>query len=153
MKKFFIVFLFLSVNFLGASLGFSETETTQITSKGKLILDYKKYVAEFFENVLVRDAGGTLKSDYLQVFFTPTGDTVEKMIAKGHVLIDQKEHSSKSGSAEFFSREGKIILRDNPIIRKGENEYAADIITIFTHSNQVNFEPSARIVIRKSKQL
>jgi lipopolysaccharide export system protein LptA len=142
----FIVFLFLC----SLQKGFSETSMTRITSDGKLILNYKNYVAEFFVNVLVTDVGGTLKSDYLQVFFTQTGDAVEKMIAKGHVVIDQKEQHAESGCAQFFSREGKIILTEDPIIRKGENEYAADIITIFTRTNQVIFEPSAKIVIKKS---
>ena len=130
--------------------GFPETPATRITSDGRLVLDYKNHMAEFYENVFVKDIGGTLRADYLQVFFTPAGDEIEKMIAKGNVVIDQREQHSESGRAQFFSREGKIILTQNPIIRKGENEYAADVITIFTRTNQVIFEPSARIVIKKS---
>ena len=37
------------------------------------------------------------------------------------------------------------------MIKKGENYYSADIITIDTKTNKVYFEPSAKIVIKKQQ--
>lgn len=124
-------------------------DSTKITSDGKLVLDYKQKVANFFDNVLVENADGTLKSDKLIVFFDSNGNSIEKMIAIGKVVIDQKEHKALAERAEYFSQKNKIILTGNPIIKKGENFYSADSIIIDLTLNKVYFEPSAKIIVKK----
>ena len=124
---------------------------THITSDGKLIIDYQNNEAQFYDNVLVKNTKGTLKSDQLVVQFDKTGNEVEKMIATGHVFIDQKTQQAKSGKAEYLTKAGKLILTDNPTITKGPNTYSADKITIDTNTNKVLFEPSAKIVIKQEQ--
>lgn len=143
-----IVFLFM-IPSLSAQ---NKMDFTRITSDGKLILDYKKKIADFFENVKVKTSDGLLKSDKLTVFFDSLGNDIDKMIAVGNVFIDQKAHQAEAQRAEFLSSDGKLVLTGNPVIRKGSNYYAADVIIIDTNTNKVYFEPSARIMIRKDDQ-
>jgi len=145
--KFLLFFWMSCILCLSAT---AESDFTRITSEGKLILDYKKKIAQFYDNVLVKNPQGTLKSDQLTVYFDASGNQIEKMIAIGHVAIDEKEHQAESHKAEFFSREGKLVLTGDPVIKKGPNYYSAEIITINTVTNKVFFEPSAKIVIKKS---
>ncbi len=147
MKKI-IIFLFLLFN-LFVNANAADEDLTRITSDGKLVLDYQKKIADFFDNVEVKNANGFLKSDKLKVFFDSEGNNIEKMIAVGNVKIDQKLHQATSGRAEYYSKESKIILTDNPIIKKGDNYYSADVISIDIKRNKVYFEPSAKIVIKK----
>ena len=74
------------------------------------------------------------------------------MVARGHVIIDQHEHYSESERADYHSKDQKLVLKGNPIIRKGPNFYAAEVITIFLKTNKVLFEPSARIVVRRDTE-
>jgi len=144
--KIFAIFISLSV-FLYANDG-----VTRITSDGKLILNYFTKIADFKDNVIVKTSdGGKLKSDKLTVFFDSKGDDIEKMIAIGHVFIDQQDHQAEGDRAEYYSKTGRLILSGNPVIKKGENYYSAEVITINTQTNKVYFEPSAQIVIHDFK--
>ena len=147
MKKTVICALIFIMNCI-----YAEEVYTRITSEGKLILNYKEKIANFFDNVLVKNQQGTLKSDKLTVFFAVNGEDIEKMIATGHVFIDQKEHQAEGQRAEYFTKESKLILTGDPIIKKGANYYSADKITIDTKTDKVYFEPSAKIVIKKQPQ-
>ena len=122
---------------------------TRITSDGPLTIDYALQIAEFTKNVLLEDQGGTLRADHLKVTFDATGQAIQTMIANGNVIIDQKEHYSESQRADFDAKDQKLILTGDPIIRKGPNFYAAEVITIFLQTNKVLFEPSARIVVQR----
>jgi lipopolysaccharide export system protein LptA len=141
----FLLFVFLSAGACTAA----EDGFTRITSDGKLILDYKKKIANFFENVVVQTGDGVLKSDKLTVFFDATGNAIDRMIAVGHVFIDEKDHQAESDRAEYYSRESRLVLTGEPVIKKGSNYYSAEIITIDTRTNKVYFEPSAKIVIKQ----
>lgn len=146
MRRIAIVFIFLITLFV-----FSEESFTRITSEGRLVLDYQQKIANFYDNVFVKSENGVLRSDQLTVFFDSKFETIEKMIAKGNVLIDQQNHKAESKRAEYFSKTGKLVLTGDPIIQKGENYYSADVITIDTNTSKVYFEPSARIVIKQSE--
>jgi lipopolysaccharide transport protein LptA len=122
---------------------------TRITSDGSLTIDYARHIAKFKKNVLLKDAGGTLRSDRLTVYFDNQGEAIKQMIARGNVVIDQGEHYSESGRADYDGAEHKLVLKGDPIIRKGSNFYAAEVITIFLTTNKVLFEPSARIVVKR----
>ncbi|MBN2145278.1 MAG: hypothetical protein JW774_11705 [Candidatus Aureabacteria bacterium] len=149
---FYAVFFAMVITFAFPEAEEDASNLTRITSDGKLIIDYKKKTADFNENVLVREPKGTLRSDKLIVYFDPDGETLNKMVATGHVKIDQEEQKAEAGRAEYHSKEGRLILTGHPVIEKGPNRYSAEKITIITATNQVLFEPSAKIVIKKDQK-
>ena len=142
--RYFILVFFLVFNLYAGS-----DDYTRITSEGKLVIDYHKNIADFYDKVVVNTQGGILKSDFLKVIFDSSGKEIEKMIAQGHVFINQREHEAQGDEAVYFAREGKLVLKGNPIIKKGANSYSADRIIIETRTNKVYFEPSAKIVIKQ----
>ncbi len=140
----YFILLFLTINLYAGT-----DDYTRITSEGKLVIDYHKNIADFYDKVVVNTQGGVLKSDFLKVIFDSTGKEIEQMIARGHVFINQREHEAESEEAVFYARDGKLVLKGNPTIKKGPNCYSADRIIIETKTNKVYFEPSAKIVIKQ----
>lgn len=140
----YFILLFLMINLYAGS-----DDYTRITSEGKLVIDYRKNIADFYDKVVVNTQGGVLKSDFLKVIFDSSGKEIEQMIAQGHVFINQQEHEAESEEAIFYAKDGKLVLTGNPIIKKGPNCYSADRIIIETTTNKVYFEPSAKIMIKQ----
>ena len=125
-----------------------DEDTTVITSDGGLNLDYARHLAVFKKNVVVKDHRGTLKAQEMQVFFEPEGSKIDTIVAKGNVKIVQEGgRVAESENALIRSMEGVIELTGEPKIRQGKDIYSAEKITIFSKTNQVIFEPKAKLVI------
>ncbi len=125
-----------------------DEDTTVITSDGGLNLDYAKHVAIFKRNVMVKDHRGTLKAQEMQVFFEPEGSKIDTIIAKGDVhIVQEGGRVAESQNALIKSLEGVIELTGDPKIRQGKDIYSAEKITIFSKTNQVIFEPRAKLII------
>jgi len=84
-------------------------------------------ITEFYlqGNVTVTGTNLDLKSDELRITVAKEGDvdaTIGKMgnilsiIATGNVEINQKGRSAKSGRAEFFPEEKRVLLTENPLL-------------------------------------
>ncbi|OGX05247.1 MAG: LPS export ABC transporter periplasmic protein LptC [Omnitrophica bacterium RIFCSPLOWO2_12_FULL_50_11] len=84
---------------------------TVITCDGPLEIDYKRNVAHFKHNVVAKDDRGTLSSDYMDVFYDKGTRRVSKMLARGNVVILDKEgNKSYSDTAIYLADEGRMIL-------------------------------------------
>ena len=58
-----------------------------ITSKGPMEIDYANGRALFQEEVFVQDKEGTMRADRMEVFLDSKSNTVDHLIAMGHVEI------------------------------------------------------------------
>ena len=90
----------------------SETKVpTVITSDGPLEVDYKRNVAHFTKNVVAQHERGTLKADYMDVFYEKESRRVAKIVARGNVEITSKEgDKTYSDNAVYMAKEGRMIL-------------------------------------------
>jgi LPS export ABC transporter protein LptC len=90
----------------------SETKVpTIITSDGPLEVDYKRNVAHFTKNVVAQHEQGTLKSDYMDVFYEKQSRRVAKIVARGNVEITSKEgDKTYSDNAVYLAKEKRMIL-------------------------------------------
>ncbi len=142
-------------NFADAKKNIKKTkeEITKITSKGRLIIDYEKKIAEFFDDVKVEDKNGTMTSDYLKIIFSSDGMRISKMIASGNVVIKHKTRTAYSNSAVYIVQTEVLRLIGDPKIVEKGNIYTADEITILVKQNKVLFEPSARIIIQNPQKI
>lgn len=120
---------------------------TVITSDGPLNADFEKKIAVFRDNVLVKDAQGTVNADKMNVYFMEESNQIDKIECYGNVKINHDERYSESQEAIYYATQSKIILKGDPVIRQGNDHYRADVITIFTEQNRVIFEPSAQLLI------
>lgn len=124
-----------------------DEDTTIITSDGGLNLDYAKHTAVFKKNVVVTDHRGTLKAQEMRVLFEPEGSKIKTIEAIGNVQIVQEGRTAEGENALIRSEEGVIELTGNPKIKQGKDIYSADKITIFSKTNQVVFEPRAKLIL------
>ncbi len=124
-----------------------DEDTTIITSDGGLNMDYNRHVALFKKNVVVRDHRGTLNAQEMRVFFEPQGSQIKRIEATGDVRIMQEGRLSESQKAVVQYAEGLIELTGDPKIKQGKDIYSADKITIHTRTNQIVFEPGAKLII------
>jgi lipopolysaccharide export system protein LptA len=108
---------------------------------------HAKHIAVFKKNVMVRDHRGTLKAQEMRVLFEAEGSRIRTIEAVGDVEIVQEGRIAQSHNALIKSSEGVIELTGNPKIKQGKDIYSAERITIFSKTNQVVFEPKARLVI------
>ena len=124
-----------------------DEDTTIITSDGGLNLDYAKHIAIFKKNVTVRDHRGTLKAQEMRVQFEPESSKIRNIEAMGDVQVVQEGRVAESQKALIKSALGVIELTGDPKIKQGKDIYSADKITIFSKTNQVIFEPKAKLIL------
>ncbi|HRZ86580.1 MAG TPA: LptA/OstA family protein [bacterium] len=122
-------------------------QPTVITADGGLYLDYTKNIALFKQNVVVKDAQGFMKADEMKVYFDPKGSAISKIEAFGNVSIDQTGRQAESQKVVMYMNEGKIVLTGDPRIKQGTDTYSAEKITIFKKTNQIIFQPKAKLII------
>jgi lipopolysaccharide transport protein LptA len=125
----------------------TDVKPTIITSDGGLFLDYTKNIALFKKNVVVKDSQGCMKADEMKVYFDPKGSAISKIEAFGNVHIDQEGRQAESQKVVMYMTEGKIVLTGDPLIKQGTDTYSAEKITILKKTNQIIFEPNAKLLI------
>jgi len=123
-----------------------KSQPTVVTSDSAEV-DYAKNMAEFRDNVHVKDASGDMWADKMIVNFDRNTRQINSIIATGKkVITDAHGKRSESRKAVYTASDGKIVLTGNPFISDGGNTYAAEKIIIFKDSEKTVFEPTARLI-------
>ncbi len=98
-----------------------------ITCDGKLVVDYEKNIASFYDNVRVERPDIIIYSDKLDLYFLPAGEktkkvstpgsmvsSIDRIVATGNVRIVRGENVSYSQEAVYSALDKKIILSGKP---------------------------------------
>lgn len=84
---------------------------TVITCDGPLVVDYEKNIAHFKENVVAEDTRGKLMADIMDVYYNRVSRKVSKIVAIGHVVIENPDgNRTYSDNVIYLAEEGRIIL-------------------------------------------
>lgn len=84
---------------------------TTITCDGPLVIDYEKNIAHFKKNVHAKDDRGTLKADFMDVYYNKASKRVSKIVALQNVIIENPEgNKTYSDSVIYLADEGRVIL-------------------------------------------
>jgi len=89
-------------------------ETTVITCKGPLEIEYNLGKAVFNQDVVVKNKDGTLSSDKATLFFDNQEKTIKKIIAEGNVKITRDDNITFSKKATYLATEQRIVLEGRP---------------------------------------
>jgi len=89
-------------------------ETTIITCKGPLEIEYSLGKAVFNQDVVVKNKDGTLNSDKATLFFNNQEKKIKKIIAEGNVKITREDNVTFSERAIYYAAEQKIVLEGRP---------------------------------------
>lgn len=73
-------------------------------------------------------------------FNAPGGSTIDKIVAVGNVHIYQEARESISGRAEFYPKEGKVVLTDKPRVIDAKAIVSGWRITLFQGERKVMVE-------------
>jgi len=118
-----------------------------------------KRVAVFSGNVVVTQEDTVINSDEFFLHYKKegiktkqndenvntgiaTGD-IEKIEAKGNVIIKQKEKVVTGDNAFFYNDEQKIVVTGNPVMKEGDNIIKGDRVIFFLKENRGVVESSS----------
>lgn len=118
-----------------------------------------KRVAVFSGNVVVTQEDTVINSDEFFLHYKKegiktkqndknvntgiaTGD-IEKIEAKGNVIIKQKEKVVTGDNAFFYNGEQKIVVTGNPVMKEGNNIIKGDRVIFFLKENRGVVESSS----------
>ena len=122
-----------------------EGDVTVVTAN-RLVFDYSKQYALFEGDVVVVDPDMKMSADSLIIKFDAESD-VQSIVAKNNVVIEQEDKRAESGVAAYDVSTGKVVLEDNPLVRRGKDILTGDTITFWRDENKMVCEPRARLII------
>jgi len=64
----------------------------------------------------------------------------DRALATGKVLIRQPDFEASGEQAEFFLAEEKLVLSGEPQVKRGQNTFRGELITIYIKTGQMNIE-------------
>jgi lipopolysaccharide export system protein LptA len=101
---------------LNKDISMKTSSGTKIKCAGPLIMDYKKNMAIFNNDVSIENPKGKMIGRRMIVFFDPDKKAVKKVEAFGGVCLFRGNSISLSDRATYFSEEGRAVLTGNPTV-------------------------------------
>jgi lipopolysaccharide transport protein LptA/LPS export ABC transporter protein LptC len=125
--------------------GTVETETRRFNfSSDRFSYDVKQNIYTFGGSVAVKGEDMTLFCDAIDV--TSTGDTVDKLDARGKVRLTSKGTLAKSGRAVYYLKDDRITLEDSPRIIRDKVDMQGQSIVYNVSTGKFSVEePKMRI--------
>ena len=125
--------------------GTVETETRRFNfSSDAFSYDVKQNIYTFEGSVVVKGEDMTLFCDRIDV--TSTGDAVDKLDARGKVILNSKGTLAKSGRAVYYLKDDKVTLEDSPRVTKDKVDMEGQKIVYSLSSGKISVEgPKMRI--------
>jgi lipopolysaccharide export system protein LptA len=122
-------------------------------SAERLTFDSETRTFTFEEKVRVHRCDITLFSDRLQVTNDIKGGSVERLIAQGHVRLQQGVHRVRAERAEYFDAEQKLVLTGNPRAWNTQelHEVSGEEIVVFLVQEKIAVK-RARVVFHPQQQ-
>ncbi len=108
--------------------------------------DRKTGVYLFKGNVVVKQKGGVIMSEFLTVYYDDE-KKMDKIVATGDVKINQADRVGTCRKATFFPEEEKIVMEEDPRLWREGDIVEGDMITIFMNDDKINVV-NARVVIQ-----
>jgi lipopolysaccharide export system protein LptA len=132
-------------------------EPIEIVSDRMDAYNEKKMVI-FSGNAVATQGDKEIKADKLLIYYKKeagkkdktgvkamegTGD-LEKIEAKGNVIVTQKARVATGEEAVYFQDSGQIIMTGNPILRDGKNTIKGDKVIVFVNEDRGVVESDAK---------
>lgn len=163
-KIFIVVFftLFLVSARLWAQPGLEQkkilnkNEPVEIVSDRMEAFNEKRMIV-FSGNAVATKGDIKMKTDHLYIYYKKSNDqkgkaakqdieaagNLEKIEAKGNVVITQKQISATGGAAVYYEESARIVLSGNPILREGKNVIKGCRVIFYINENRGKVEQCA----------
>ena len=120
---------------------------TNITSD-TLVLHSEDRVFIYKGNVVVSQGDMQLVSKVLEGTYNEQNQ-IEKMVAKGEVVITKQEIKATCQKALYNAIEGTVTLTENPQLQQKDSVLTADKIKVFLAENRSEAEGNVRVTLIK----
>lgn len=140
----FLVFILLTPLSLNAEEPAKEA-TTITADKAEYISKDRRSI--FIGKVKATRGELTINSDRIEVFFDQKEEKIIKSVAYGNVEIVHEDTVATGQKATFLEEEEKIILTGSPALRRGDDEFFGEKITLFLKKDLIIFEGKVKGVI------
>ncbi|MDR2462596.1 MAG: lipopolysaccharide transport periplasmic protein LptA [Verrucomicrobiales bacterium] len=108
-------------------------------------LDLEKQTGVFLGGVHVVDAEFELTADEMTLFFDK-GNKIERMSARGNVVIKQGEKQTATGHEADYEVAGKKLrLTGNPQVQQGGNKVTGKVIYLYPGSDRMEVEGRSKV--------
>lgn len=159
MYLFVIIFLLSMNTCVWAQVGFKQqnmlhkNEPIEIVSD-KMTAFQEKNVVIFSGNAVATQGDVKLKTDRLSIYYKKSqnknekpvkqaveaaGD-LEKIEAKGNVVVTQKDMSAVGSEAVYYQDTARVIMTGNPVLRQGKNVIKGCKVTVYIDQNRGEVE-------------
>ena len=118
---------------------------TTITSDS-LSINAKQRIFTYKGNVLVTQGDLLMKSKIIEGSYNE-GNQIQKLVAKGDVVISKQEIKATSQQAIYDATTAIVTLTDNPQLQQQGTVLIADRIKIFLNENRSQAEGSVRVTV------
>lgn len=132
--------------------GMPDKKGSIIVNSDMVEINDSKGMVLFSGNVKARSEDFTIQCDRMTLYYrkravkgkiSSNGVVVERIVAKGGVRIKRKiGGEARADCAEYLSRENKIVLTGNPVVKHGEDFIEGFKITFFLKNNRSIIEGS-----------
>ncbi len=109
----------------------------------QLKADNKGKQAVFTGRVVARQDDVTIYCDRLEVYYGPSGDQVDKIVANGTVRIVQADRIGTGGHAVYESKPGRITLTGTPRVTQGADSITGTVITYYLDEDRSEVQGGA----------
>lgn len=149
--SFYLFFFLLSpiVSLSAQDKNTRAEESINITAD-KLEADKKAGKVTFTGNVVVKQKSGLMMSDLLVAYYS-SQNRMEKIIATGNVVINQTGRIGTCQKATFLPDEKKIIMEEEPRLRRDNDVVSGKIITLFLDNDKVLCESCSATIFQEKK--
>lgn len=102
-------------------------------------MDLSQQQGHFTGNVKVTGSDFEMTARELKVYFTPD-NKIDRLTAQGDVIIVQPDRRTKSGQADYFLRENKIVLTNAPEVNDAGKIITGKEIRFYRASDRMEVE-------------
>jgi lipopolysaccharide export system protein LptA len=97
----------------------------------------------FTRNVNVEQGDLRVKSDRLEALYPPGGNSPDKLIANGNVLVSELDKSMRCDAATYYQTEDRLVCVGNAELQQGTDRVRGREIEIFVKQNRVKVKGGA----------
>lgn len=113
----------------------AKKEPILITSD-RMVMDQKKNMLTYQGNVVAIRGDVTLKSDSLTATFNPKSKRIDKVIAKGKLVVTQGNRVATGAKAVFSGQTNTVTITGKPKLRQGNSEVSGARIILFINEDR-----------------
>lgn len=133
---------------MGFGDGGTDADAPVEVTADQLSVDQESGVAVFTGDVMIVQGGMRLTAPEVQVFYGEEGDTIQRLEARGGVLLVNGEDAAEAQRADYDVESGKIVMLGEVLLSQGRATVAAERMEVTLETGQAELTGRVRTVLQ-----